>query len=127
MRWRRCWAAWNGQHATFAWKVAGLDSNGLAANVGASAITLGRQIKQLAFEDFKVTTMLLGQNLVPPRDAVDWAHDAGWPWHSAARDRPGAPCDLWHNAVLRSRASVTRAMTQGGPDVRIKYGPGRRA
>jgi hypothetical protein len=65
------------QRATFAWKVADLDSNGLAAEVGASAITLGGLIKHLAFvEDFKLTTMLLGQNLVPPWDAVDWEHDA---------------------------------------------------
>ena len=54
------------QRATFAWKVAGLDSNGLAAKVGASAITLGGLIKHLAFvEDLKLTTMLLGQTLVP--------------------------------------------------------------
>lgn len=113
------------QRATFAWKVADLDSNGLAAKVGASAITLGGLIKHLAFvEDFKLTTMLLGQNLVPPWDAVNWEHDAGWPWHSAAQDCPEALYDLWHNAILRSRASVTRAMTQGGLDLRIKYGHG---
>ena len=77
------------QRATFACKVAGLDSNSLAAKVGASAITLGGLIKHLAFvEDFKLTTMLLGQNMVPPWHAVDWERDAGWPWHSAARDRP---------------------------------------
>jgi hypothetical protein len=113
------------QRATFAWKVADLDSNGLVAKVGASAITLGGLIKHLALvEDFKLTTMLLGQNLVPPWDAVDWEHDAGWPWHSAAQDCPEALYDLWHNAILRSRASVTRAMTQGGLDLRIKYGYG---
>jgi Protein of unknown function (DUF664) len=112
------------QRATFAWKVAGLDSNGLAAKVGASAITLGGLIKHLAFvEDLKLTTMLLGQALVPPWDAVDWEHDASWPWHSAARDCPAALYELWHGAILRSRASVTRAIIQGGLDVRIKYGP----
>ena len=65
------------QRATFAWKVAGLDSKALAAHVGASAITLGGLIKHLAFvEDLKLTTMLIGRSLVPPWDAVDWERDA---------------------------------------------------
>jgi hypothetical protein len=113
------------QRATFAWKIAGLDREALAARVGASAITLGGLIKHLAFvEDLKLTTMLLSQTLVPPWHAVDWEHDADWPWHSAARDCPAALYDLWHDAILRSRASVSRAMTHGGLDVRIKYAHG---
>ena len=110
------------QRATFAWKVAGLDSTALAVTVGASAITLGGLIKHLAFvEDFKLTTMLLGHNLVPPWDAVDWEHDAAWPWRSAAQDCPETLYELWRHAVLRSRASVTRAVTHGGLGVRIMY------
>ena len=113
------------QRATFAWKVGGLDEKGLAAKVGASALTPGRLIKHLAFvEDLKFTTMLLGQDLVAPWNAVDWENDAGWPWHSAAEDSPGTLYRLWHDAVARSRASVARAMTQGGLDVRIKYRSG---
>ncbi|HJY60455.1 MAG TPA: DUF664 domain-containing protein [Streptosporangiaceae bacterium] len=111
------------QRATFAWKVGGLDEKGLAAKVGASALTPGGLIKHLAFvEDLKFTTMLLGQDLVAPWNAVDWENDAGWPWHSAAEDSPGTLYRLWHDAVARPRASVARAMTQGGLDVRIKYG-----
>jgi hypothetical protein len=68
--------------------------------------------------------MLLGQDLVAPWNAADWENDAGWPWHSAAQDSPGTLYRLWHDAVARSRASVVRAMTQGGLDVRIKYGFG---
>ena len=110
------------QRATFAWKVGGLDEKGLAAKVGASALTPGGLIKHLAFvEDLKFTTMLLGQDLVAPWNTVDWENDAGWPWHSAAEDSPGTLYRLWHDAVARSRASVARAMTQGGLDVRIKY------
>jgi hypothetical protein len=59
------------QRATFAWKVGGLDEKGLAAKVGASALTLGGLIKHLAFvEDLKFTTML-GDDLVAPWNAVD--------------------------------------------------------
>jgi hypothetical protein len=113
------------QRATFAWKVAGLDSKALAARVGSSAITLGGLIKHLAFvEDLKLSTMLLGHNLVPPWDAVDWERDRDWPWHSAAQDCPATLYRLWRDAVLRSRISVSRVITQGGLDVRIKYGYG---
>jgi Protein of unknown function (DUF664) len=113
------------QRATFAWKVGGLDEKGLAAKVGASALTLGGLIKHLAFvEDLKFTTMLLGQDLAAPWNAVDWENDAGWPWYSAAEDSPGALYRLWHDAVGRSRTSVARAVAQGGLDVRIKWGFG---
>jgi len=113
------------QRATFAWKVGGLDDKGLAAKVGASALTLGGLIKHLAFvEDLKFTTMLLGQDLVAPWNAVDWENDADWPWYSAAEDSPAALYRLWHDAVGRSRASIARAVTQGGLGVRIKWGFG---
>jgi hypothetical protein len=113
------------QRATFAWKVGGLDEKGLAAKVGASAVTLGGLIKHLAFvEDLKFTTMLLGEDLVAPWNQVDWENDAAWPWHSASQDSPAALYRLWHDAVARSRASVARAITQGGMDERIKYGFG---
>jgi hypothetical protein len=113
------------QRATFAWKVGGLDEKGLAAKVGASALTLGGLIKHLAFvEDLKFTTMLLGQDLVAPWNAVDWENDVDWPWNSAAEDSPGVLYGLWHDAVGRSRVSIARAVAQGGLDVRIKWGFG---
>lgn len=81
----------------------GLDERGLAAKVGASALTLGGLIKHLAFvEDLKFTTMLLGEDLVAPWNAVDWENDAPWPWHSAADDSPAALYRLWHDAVGRA-------------------------
>jgi len=113
------------QRATFAWKVAGLDEKGITAKVGASTLTLGGLIKHLAFvEDLKLTTMLLGEDLVAPWSAVDWENDAAWPWHSAAEDSPGALYRLWHDAVGRSRVSVASAIAQGGLEERIKYGFG---
>jgi hypothetical protein len=113
------------QRACFAWKVAGLDRGGLTAKVGVSLLTLGGLIKHLAFvEDLKLTTMLLGQDLVAPWDAVNWQADADWPWYSAARDSPAELYALWGDAVGRSRASVARAMTRSGLDGRIQYLPG---
>jgi hypothetical protein len=113
------------QRATFAWKAGGLDEKGLAARVGASALTLGGLLKHLAFvEDYKLTTMLLGEDLVAPWDAVDWKNDPDWPWHSARENSPETLYGLWHDAVGRSRASVARALTLGGLDVRIDYGFG---
>jgi hypothetical protein len=102
------------QRATFAWKVGGLDEKGLAAKIGASAITLGGLIKHLAFvEDFKLTTMVLGQNLVAPWDTVDWENDAGWPWHSAARDagagrEPARKCESDHARPAREGSQLRR-------------------
>jgi Protein of unknown function (DUF664) len=111
------------QRATFAWKCAGLDQEGLKARVGASEITLGGLLKHLAFiEDFKFSTMLLGEDLVAPWNEVDWDNDGDWPWHSAADDSPEVLYGLWHDAVARSRASVARALDKGGLDVLIEYG-----
>jgi hypothetical protein len=111
------------QRATFAWKCAGLNDEGLRAKVGASAITLGGLVKHLAFvEDYKFSTMLLGHDLVAPWNEVDWENDGDWPWHSAAADSPEALYGLWHDAVMRSRASVAEALAKGGLDVLIEYG-----
>ena len=68
--------------------------------------------------------MLLGEDLVAPWNQVDWENDAAWPWHSAAQDSPAALYRLWHDAVARSRASVARAIAEGGLGERIKYGFG---
>jgi Protein of unknown function (DUF664) len=73
---------------------------------------------------FAWNTMLLGQDLVAPWDAVNWQADADWPWRSAARDSPAELYALWGDAVGRSRASVARAMTRSGLDGRIRYRPG---
>jgi hypothetical protein len=113
------------QRATFGWKVGGLDEKALAVKVGASDLTLGALLKHLAFvEDLKFTTMLLGQDLVAPWNAVDWENDAAWPWYSAADDSAQTLYDLWHDAVARSRASVATALAAGGLDARIEYGFG---
>ena len=113
------------QRVTFAWKVGGLDEAGLAATAAASTITLGGLVKHLAFvEDFKFGTMLLGRDLPPPWNDVDWENDGDYPWSSAGQDSPDTLYTLWQGAVIRARGAVAEALEKGGLDVRIVYGYG---
>jgi len=103
------------QRATFAWKCGGLDADGLSATVGVSSVTLGGLLKHLALvEDETFARKLLGQDPGPPWDAVDWAADPDWEWHSAADDSPGQLMALWQDAVARSRSVVSEALAGGG-------------
>ncbi|MBE7700900.1 DUF664 domain-containing protein [Oerskovia sp. Sa1BUA8] len=113
------------QRATFAWKVGGLDADGLAATVGASAITLGGLLKHLAFvEELWFSTKLHGRAPGEPWDQVDWDTDPEWPWTSAAQDEPQYLYGLWRAAVVRSRTSVDEALADGGLDRRIVWNGG---
>lgn len=102
---------------TFAWKVGGLDSEGLRATVGASTMTLGGMVKHLALvEESWCSRRLHGNPLGAPWAEVDWAADPDWDWHSAADDQPEELLDLWRAAVDRSRQLVTEALQDGGLD-----------
>jgi len=103
------------QRATFAWKCGGLDAAGLRATVGASSITLGGLLKHLALgEDTNFSRKLLGRDLGPPWDTVDWDADPDWEWRSAAADTPAQLYALWQDAVVRSRSLVAEALADGG-------------
>ena len=103
------------QRATLAWKTQGLDAAGLGTTVAASSMTLGGMLKHLALvEDSWFSEWLLGRDLGPPWDAVDWDADPDWDWHSAAADTPGQLLTLWQDAVARSRSAVTEALADGG-------------
>jgi hypothetical protein len=103
------------QRAIFAWKCGGLDAAGLRATAAASSITLGGLLKHLALvEDEYFSRRLLGRDLGPPWDAVDWDADPDWEWHSAAADSAGQLYTLWRDAVARSREAVSEALAGGG-------------
>lgn len=103
--------------ATFAWKVGGLDSAGLQATVGASSMTLGGMMKHLALvEDGWFSQSLMGRDLGPPWDTVDWDADPDWEWHTAAQDSPEQLQAIWEAAVGRSRTTATEALAAGGLD-----------
>jgi hypothetical protein len=102
------------QRATFAWKCSGLDAAGLQARHAPSSMTLGGLLKHLALvEDNYFSRKLLGRELGPPWDTVDWDADPDWEWHSAADDTPDELLALWRAAVDRSRAAVTELLADG--------------
>lgn len=110
------------QRATFAWKTGDLDSAGLRATLGPSAMTLGGMLKHLArFEDDMSTEWLHGREQLPPWNGVDWSADPAWDWRTAADDSPEQLYARWRDAVARSRALFAAAMAEGGPGRR----PGR--
>ena len=114
------------ERAIFAWKCGGLDAAGLRATAAASSITLGGLVKHLALvEDEYFSRRLLGRDLGPPWDAVDWDADPDWEWHSAAADSPGQLYALWRDAVARSREAVSEALAGGGMGQLARWaGPG---
>ncbi len=102
------------QRATFAWKCGGLDAAGLRATLGPSSMTLGGMLKHLArFEDDMSTEWLLGQEQLPPWNAVDWDAEHDWDWRSAADDTPEQLYACWRDAVARSRARFAEAVASG--------------
>ena len=110
------------QRATFAWKVGGLDSSGLQAKIGASAITLGGLVKHLAWvERSYFVWRLLGQDPGEPWNTIDWEADPDWDWRSAADDTPDELYALWQDSVERSRVAVAEALATGGVDQPIRY------
>jgi uncharacterized damage-inducible protein DinB len=103
------------QRATLAWKVSGLDADGLQAKVGASSMTLGGMLKHLSYvEDLWFSRMLHKRDPHPPWDTVDWEADRDWDWHSAAEDSPEELLKLWREAAERSRSLVADALADGG-------------
>ncbi|KUM74781.1 DinB family protein [Streptomyces curacoi] len=110
------------QRRTFAWKCEGLDAAGLSARLGPSALTLGGLLKHLALvEDEYFTRRLLGAELPPPWNAVDWDADPGWEWRSAAADEPERLYALWREAVARSRRNLRQVLSEGGVDQPVRH------
>ena len=104
------------QRATFAWKTGGLGTAALRATFGPSSMTLGGMLKHLArFEDDMSTEWLKGEAQLPPWNAVDWRADPDWDWRSAAEDSPEHLYRQWRAAVVRCRARLAEALTDGGP------------
>ena len=105
------------QRGYVAWKCGNLDSAGLRATLGPSAVTLGGLLKHLAaVEDDVFSVKLHGRDAQPPWDTADWDADPDWEWHSVADDSPGQLMSLWQEAVGRSRTLVAEAIAGGGLD-----------
>jgi hypothetical protein len=105
------------QRGYVAWKCGNLDSAGLRATLGPSAVTLGGLLKHLAVvEDDVFSVKLYGREPHPPWNTVDWDADPDWEWHSAAADTPDQLVSLWQEAVGRSRTLVAEAVADDGLD-----------
>jgi len=110
------------QRRYVAWKCGNLDSAGLRATLGPSAMTLGGLLKHLAaVEDDVFSVKLHGRAAHPPWDTVDWDADPDWEWRSAAGDSPEQLLSLWQEAVARSRTLVAEAIAGGGLDQLASY------
>jgi len=105
------------QRATFTWKSGGLNATGLRATLGQSAMTLGGMLKHLArFEDDMSTEWIMGNEQLPPWNAVDWDADPNWDWRTAGDDTPEALYARWHDAVAHSRGIIAAALATRGLD-----------
>jgi len=115
---------------TFRWKADGLDSAGLQARIGPSALTLGGLLKHLArVEDEIFTLKLSGEPVGPPWDSIAWGGKHDPEFASAAEDTPEQLYALWDGAVERSRSRLAASLARGGPDqlVHMAAPDGRRA
>jgi hypothetical protein len=102
---------------TFRWKADGLDSSGLGARIGASALTIGGLLKHLALvEEFQTTKKLRDEPMGEPWASMDWDGSDDWDFLSAADDSPDRLYELYDGAVRRSRRRLTDAIVEGGLD-----------
>lgn len=106
--------------ATFRWKCADLDADGLDTRLGPSSLTLGGLLKHLAVqEEYSSTTKLAGEPVGPPWESAgageDDHDDGDWEFTSAADDTPEQLYAWWDEAVARSRARYLAALDDGGP------------
>ncbi len=101
--------------ATFRWKVADLDADGLRQPLGTSTLTLAGLLKHLAAqEDYASTVKLAGAPAMgAPWDETGWDGNDDWEFDSAVTDSPESLYALYDGAVARSRARFDTALQDG--------------
>ena len=103
--------------ATLAAKAGGLDAAGLAARLGASALTLGGLVRHATLnEDHWFGVILLDHPRSEPWASAPWDDDPDWEFHTAADHTPGELLADYAAACERARANVAEAAAAGGPD-----------
>lgn len=109
---------------TFAWKCAEIDAEGMAQRLGPSAVTIGGLLKHVAWdEELYFQNRLAGRPAMAPFDELDLERDwDDWPWRTASDDAPDDLRRLWADAVHRSRAALTEALSNGGLDQQCHAG-----
>ena len=100
---------------TFRWKCSGLTQEQLALAHGPSDMTLGGMMKHLAIVDQSwFEDDFMDRGLMPPFDTADWDADPDWEWHTAKDDTPEQLLALFDEAVRRSDAVLTAALSPDG-------------
>jgi uncharacterized damage-inducible protein DinB len=107
-------------------KTEGLTQEQLAIALPPSTMTLGGLMKHLAAVDFSwFSEDFLGEEMMPPFDAVDWDDDPDWEWRTAADDSPEALRKLYDDHVAASDRILAAALAEGGFD-QLSVGTSRR-
>jgi Protein of unknown function (DUF664) len=122
--------ALNRLRMTFRWKADSLDSAGLQARIGTSALTLGGLLKHLArVEDQIFAVKLTGEPMGEPWDSIEWGGDDDPEFTNAANDTPEQLYALWDEAVTRSHDRLDAFLVAGGPEqlVHMATSDGERA
>jgi hypothetical protein len=105
------------QRETLAWKVGGLDAQGLARHLAPSTVTPGGLLKHLAFvERYYFSYRLFDRPLGEPFVGVDWDAEPDWDWRTAADDSPEQLYGYWRDAVTGSRRLLREWLSAGGLD-----------
>jgi uncharacterized damage-inducible protein DinB len=119
--------AWLDFHrATLRQKADGLTQEQLAQRLLPSELTLGGLVKHMALvESSWLSRVFLDRPLIAPFDAVDWAADQDWDFHSAAQDTPEQLAALHDASVAAADEIVRDALADGGLDrlsVKARHG-----
>jgi uncharacterized damage-inducible protein DinB len=102
---------------TLRWKCDGLDREQLGTRHPPSTMTLGGLMKHLALvESSWFEDDLLGEDLMPPFDVIDWDADRDWEWRTGADDGPEEVRRIFDVAVARADAAIDRALAKDGLD-----------
>jgi uncharacterized damage-inducible protein DinB len=100
---------------TFAWKIEGLDEEGLRATTAASTMTLGGLVKHVALVEVDwLAVKLAGEEYGAPWEAVDFDADPDWEWRTGREDTPADVYALWRAEVERSRLLVPAVIDERG-------------
>lgn len=88
-------------------KAVGLTPAQLSARLGPSTLTIGGLLKHMGYvEHGWFRECWLGEGLIEPWSAVDWAARPDWELETAADDAPAELARLYTESVERSRAAI---------------------
>jgi hypothetical protein len=101
--------------ATFRWKAADLDAEGLRATIPSSTLTVGGLLKHMAAqEDYAASVKVAGDPMPAAWDDNGWDGDNDWEFTTGAQDTPEALYALYDAAADRSRSVVRAAIDDRG-------------